>query len=47
MLREPVELTSAMNTRRRAADRRALAESSSSIESDRPGATVVRREESD
>ena len=43
----PVESTPATNTRRRATDRRARAESSSSIESDRPDATVVRRKESD
>ena len=43
----PSESTPATNTRRRAADRRARAESSSNIESDRPDATVVRREESD
>ena len=44
---EPVESTPAGKTRRRAADRRVRAESSSSIKSDRPDATVVRREESD
>ena len=44
---KPSESTPATNTRRLAADRRARAESSSSIESDRPDATVVRREESD
>ena len=44
---EPVESTPAGNTRRRAGDRRARAGSSSSVESDRPDATVMRREESD
>ena len=44
---EPVESTPATNNRRLAADRRARAESSSSIESDRPDATVLRREKSD
>ena len=43
----PVESTPATNTRRRATDRRARTQSSSSIESDRPDAKVVRREESD
>ena len=43
----PVESTPATNTRRRATDRRARAESSSSIESDRLDATVVRRDKSD
>ena len=43
----PAESTPATNTRGRATDRRARAESSSSIESDRPDATFVRREESD
>ena len=41
----PAESTPATNTRRRATDRRTRAESSSSIESNRPDATVVRREE--
>ena len=44
---KPVESTPACNTRRRAGDRRARAESSSSVESDRPDATVMRREEWD
>ena len=44
---QPSESTPATNTRRRAADRRARAKSSSSVESDRPDATVMRREESD
>ena len=43
----PAESTPATNTRRRPTDRRARAESSSSIKSDRPDTTVVRREESD
>ena len=43
----PIESTPAGNTRQRAADRRARTESSSSIESERSDATVVRREESD
>ena len=44
---QPSESTDATNTRRRAADRRARAGSSSSVESDRPDATVMRRGESD
>ena len=44
---QPSESTPATNTRRRAADHRTRAESASSVESDRPDATVIRREESD
>ena len=44
---EPVTSTPAGNTRRRAADRRTRAGPSLSVESDRPDATVMRREESD
>ena len=44
---KPVESTAAGNTRRRVADRRVRTESSSSLESDCPNATVMRREESD
>ena len=44
---KPSESTFATNTRRCAADRRAQAESSLSIESDRPDAKVLRGEESD
>ena len=47
MSRQPSESTPATNTRRRAADRRARAGSSSSVESDRFDATVMRRKESD
>ena len=44
---QPSESTPSTNTRCRAADRRARAGSSSSVESDRPDATVMRREKSD
>ena len=44
---QPFESTPITKPRRRAADRRARAGSSSSVESDRPDATVVRRDESD
>ena len=44
---QPSESTPVTNTRRRAADRRTRAESASSVESDRPDAAGIRREESD
>ena len=44
---QPSESTRATNTCLRAADRRARAESLSSVKSGRRDATVVRREESD
>ena len=46
MSKKPAESSLATNTRRRAADRRARAESSSSVESDGIDATVVRRAKS-
>ena len=47
MCGQPSESTPATNTRHRAADRRARAGSSSSVESDRPDDTVMRRDKSD